>query len=223
MRALLYGSVAVSCAYLGLIVTQHANGSPLSVVLKVASIGLLVVFASASHLRSKLLILALAFSAAGDLFLEIRHLGGFDQLRLFLLGLLAFLIAHVFYVALFVKNRLASGAARGSVVIAVNLLACAAVTLAILWPGLAEMRGPVLGYSAVLTAVAIAAQFTRYSRRVAAGALLFFASDTMLAMDVFGHPFRGARALVWVTYFAAQFLITTGVLATPKRPSNPTK
>jgi uncharacterized membrane protein YhhN len=85
----------------------------------------------------------------------------------------------------------------------------------IIWPDLAEMLYPVIAYSVVLSAMAITAQYSQFPALAAIGALAFFASDTMLALSIFGHPFAGSRPLVWITYYAAQLMITVGVLSVP--------
>jgi uncharacterized membrane protein YhhN len=215
MRSLLWISFAAGCGYLALILSHHANGTPLSIVLKVASTGLLLLFASAWKSRSGLLIAALGFSVLGDFLLEAQHISSLGPMQLFLLGLVSFLIVHLFYVALFLKRRstIPIPAWRKFSSWAVLLVAC--VTLLIIWPGLAEMLYPVIAYSLVLTAMAITAQYSRFSRLVAIGALAFFASDTMLALSIFGHPFAGSRMLVWITYYAAQLMIALGILSAP--------
>jgi uncharacterized membrane protein YhhN len=136
--------------------------------------------------------------------------------RLFLLGLACFLGAHLFYISLFVKAKAAAGIDTARRLASLMVAALAVVMLVVLWPGLAEMRWPVLAYSVVLTAMAITAQRSRFSKLVAVGALAFFASDTVLALSIFGHPFAGSRALVWITYYAAQVMITLGVTASFK-------
>ena len=210
MRALLTISVVVSSAYLCLLLTHHAAG-PLSIVLKVASTGLLVVVAAAAHHRHKLLILALVFSVNGDLLLELRRVGRVGPEQFFLFGLVAFLIAHIFYIALFAKAKAAGRiTVARQVAIVIALMAAVATTMT-LWPGLAEMRIPVLAYSLVLVTMVVSAQYSSFAPKVAIGALLFFASDTMLAINIFGYPFSGARPLVWITYYLAQLLITLGV------------
>jgi uncharacterized membrane protein YhhN len=220
MRALLTISVVVSSAYLGLLLTHHAAG-PLSIVLKVASTGLLVVVAALVHHRHKLLILALVFSVNGDLLLELRRVGRLGPEQVFLLGLVAFLIAHIFYIALFVRSR--SGVSvvigRTRTVACMATLGTAIITVVVLWPGLAEMRIPVLAYSLVLVTMVISAQYALFTPKVAIGALLFFASDTMLAINIFGYPFSGARTLVWITYYTAQLLITLGVISSQRSVS----
>jgi uncharacterized membrane protein YhhN len=215
MRALLTISVVVSSAYLCLLLTHHAAG-PLSIVLKVASTGLLVVVAAAAHHRHKLLILALVFSVNGDLLLELRRIGSLGPEQVFLLGLVAFLIAHIFYIALFAKAKSATRITKLRQMAIVIALMVAAATMMTLWPGLAEMRIPVLAYSVVLTLMVLSAQYSSFAPKVAIGALLFFVSDTMLAINIFGYPFSGARTFVWISYYIAQLLITIGVTSSPK-------
>jgi len=216
MRALLSSSVIVSGLYLGLVVSHHANGSALSVVFKVASIGLLIALAATAHPRRKLLIAALASSAAGDFLLEVRQIGSLGPTRLFLAGLISFLVAHLFYVAMFVKARSVATVSVTRKIACVIVIIVAATSMAILWPGLAEMRIPVVAYSIVLAVMVMTAQLSRFSKLVAVGALSFLASDTMLAMSIFGHPFAGSRILVWITYYAAQLMIAVGVTAKSK-------
>ena len=205
-------SAVCSAAYLAFVVDPQLPGVRFGVAFKVASIGLLIVVAAMAPSRRKLLMLALYFSAIGDLLLDVRRLGPLGPVQLFLLGLISFLVAHLFYVAMFVRERSAAISMTRKVASAV-VVVVAVISLRVLWPTLEEMRVPVLAYSAVLTAMAIMAQRSRFGKVVAIGALLFFASDTMLAMSIFGHPFGGARVLVWVTYYAAQVMIAGGVVS----------
>lgn len=215
MRALLTISVVVSSAYLCLLLTHQAAG-PFSVVLKAGSTGLLVAVAAFAQHRRKLLILALAFSVLGDLLLELRRIGNLGPEQLFLLGLVSFLTAHIFYIAMFVKARGETTISRARTIACAAGLLTVALSMAILWPGLAEMRIPVVAYSVVLAVMVITAQLSQFSKLVAIGALFFLASDTMLAMSIFGHPFAGSRILVWITYYVAQLMITMGVIAKSK-------
>lgn len=210
MRALLTISIVVSSVYFCLLLAHHAAG-PFSIILKVASTGLLVAVAAFAHHRRKLLILALAFSVAGDLLLELRRIGSLGPEQLFLLGLVSFLSAHIFYIAMFLKSRSATPMHRARTIASIAALCAAAISMAVLWPGLAEMRIPVLAYSLVLVTMVITAQLSRFNEEVAIGALLFLASDTTLAMCVFGHWFPFGRPLIWITYYGAQLLILVGV------------
>jgi uncharacterized membrane protein YhhN len=207
-----------SACYLGFIIDPRLPGVRLGVVLKVACIGLLVLTAALAKPQRRLLVLALLFSAWGDLLLDVRHLSRLGPVQLFLLGLISFLIAQSFYIALFATNRHKGISTVRKVGCAIVVLV-AVLTLRVLWPGLAEMRIPVLAYCVVLTTMAIMAQISGFSSKVAIGALFFVASDTMLALSIFGHPFAGSRVLVWVTYYVAQFMITVGVLGAARELS----
>lgn len=215
MRKLLVASATSSAVFLLCRYEPSLLGEHLSTLFKIASIALLIVIAATATPRRKLLILALAFSACGDFLLDLRSLGPLGPKQLFLCGLVSFLIAHLFYVALFARNFSRANAARKLACLLIVISAVA--NLRVLWSGLAEMRIPVLIYSIVLTTMAIAAQLSRFSWMVAVGALSFVASDTMLAMSIFGHPFRGSWFLVWITYYVAQVLICVGVVTYDKQ------
>jgi len=87
-----------------------------------------------------------------------------------------------------------------------------------LWPALdTAMRLPVLAYMLAIVAMGIAA-FTTQSLAVMAGAVLFLASDAILATERFLlAPDAAQRTItgpaIWITYIAAQIAITLGVLA----------
>lgn len=206
-----FGTLAASSlsalVFLIYVVDSSLPGARFAVVFKVGAIVLLMVMLGGQR---ALLTAALGCSAVGDFFLGVRRLGSLGPEKLFLLGLVSFLIAHLFYVALFVKAR-ASAIGLGRKLACMLVAAVAITSLTMLWPGLGPMRVPLLAYSLVLMAMAVSAQWSRFPAVVALGALSFVASDTMLAMSIFGHPFVGAQVLVWVTYYAAQAMIAVGV------------
>ena len=47
---------------------------------------------------------------------------------------------------------------------------------------------------------------------MATGALLFMLSDSLIAINKFGHPFEGERLAVMVTYIVGQWLLTRSVI-----------
>lgn len=156
-----------------------------------------------------LLAAALAFSAAGDAFLS-RH-----GERAFLGGLAAFLAAHLVYVVLFAAagTGLSSIAAEwwraGAVLVA---LVAGGLMWRLLAPVLApSMRLAVGAYVLAILAMGIAAA-TVPAIAIIAGALLFIASDAVLAVERFlmraDDPARRlASYLVWPLYYAAQATI----------------
>lgn len=211
LKVSLGASAVCAATFLAYLADSRLPGASFAMMFKIGSIGLLVVSAALASSRESLLIAALGTSAVGDFFLGVRRLGSLTPEKLFLLGLVSFLIAHLFYVTLFAKAT--TGAVRRARKMAcVLVVTVAAASLVVLWPDLGPMRIPVLAYSLVLTAMALSAQWSRYPGLVAVGALLFVASDTMLAMSIFGHPFAGSRVLVWVTYYLAQAMIAVGVV-----------
>jgi uncharacterized membrane protein YhhN len=161
-----------------------------------------------------LLVAALALSAVGDAFLSR------DGETPFLGGLASFLAAHILYVPLFLRSGgrldvLGTETWRGAIALA--MAAFVVVMLAALWrrvgPGL---RTPIAVYIAAILAMGISA-LTLDNPWVIGGAVLFMASDGLLATEKFLvpaiAPYRaGIRYAVWVLYYAAQLAITLGFL-----------
>jgi uncharacterized membrane protein YhhN len=180
-------------------------------IFKVLSILVLAVF---GFRVDRLLGGALALSSLGDFFLGVRRLGSLDGELLFLLGLGSFLIAHLVYVALFRKYRALvwwkPSPARVWGVLAI-LVALGSV-LGILHHSLGSMLIPVVVYSLVLCCMGISATLADLGTPLAAfGALLFIASDAMIAINKFHGVFPANEQLIWITYYLAQFLILCGV------------
>jgi uncharacterized membrane protein YhhN len=144
----------------------------------------------------------LVASLIGDLFMMPRR-------KQFTAGLVAFLVAQVFYALAFlsgIKTRFAP-------VPALALLVYGAALFAILYPGLKRLRAPVIVYILAISAMVLAA-VERYlivgspaALAAGAGAVLFLISDSVLAVDRFVKPFRAAQGVILSTYFAAQALI----------------
>jgi uncharacterized membrane protein YhhN len=128
----------------------------------------------------------------------------------FLLGLIAFLAAHSFYIAAFSRGVgfLPSRAALAATA------AFAALALAIVWPGVPpDLKAPVavyVGVIALMAAQAIGraiALRTGAATAVAAGALIFMLSDITIALAKFGNAGWPADQWTLPTYYLAQGLI----------------
>jgi uncharacterized membrane protein YhhN len=157
-----------------------------------------------------LILFGLALSLLGDVLLILPV----DQ---FLLGLIAFLLAHVIYIVAF----------RTGVSIPFSLpstlpfVLYGIVAYALLLPGLGPMALPVAVYVIVILVMAWQAfgrwRSTARRRDLLAfvGAVLFVISDTALAFNRFRFPFVASGALVWISYVAAQWLISQSVQAEP--------
>jgi len=148
----------------------------------------------------RLLVAALLFGWGGDVLLMV------DADVAFLLGMGSFAVGHICYLWLF-------GRARSSMPAGVAYAVVLAVAVVLLWPGLpAGLRIPVAGYSLLLTAMAYRAG--TLGRYAAVGGALFLLSDTLIATGIADWPQLPAHGFwIMLTYVAAQFLLTTGVLA----------
>lgn len=153
---------------------------------------------------------ALLLSSLGDLFLAIRG-GGF-----FLQGLLSFLAAHLLYIALFIRHRPKPFGAAGwkKPLVAVVLLYAALMAWWLL-PVPGGLSLPVTVYLSVLTAMVLTAILTDFeSRWIAAGAVFFLISDSLIAVNKFKGLMGAVPAgvLIWATCYNAQYLISLGVM-----------
>ncbi|MET8474886.1 lysoplasmalogenase [Streptomyces sp. NPDC006422] len=172
------------------------------VVLKPLLMPLLAAYVLACR-GPRLLCAALLLGWCGDVALL------FDQDLVFLAGMGAFAAGHVCYLVLFKRHGTAR--ARGAL-LAVAYGAALVATVAALWPDLpADMRGPVAGYSVLLTCMAFAA--SRLGLAAGVGGALFLLSDSLIATGIADWPAL-PRPDFWVmgTYVAAQYLLTRGVL-----------
>jgi uncharacterized membrane protein YhhN len=160
---------------------------------------------AASPFYKYMILTGLVFSLAGDVFLMLPS----DQ---FVAGLVAFLIAHLFYSAAFASEM--------SVLIGwplIPFVIYGIVIYIILAPSLGKLKLPVLIYVVVILMMAWLA-WERWNQTGQSGALLasigaalFIISDTILAIDRFRGGVKLSRALNLTTYFAAQLLIAGSV------------
>jgi uncharacterized membrane protein YhhN len=148
----------------------------------------------------------LGLSLVGDAFMMLRR-------KRFEAGLAAFLAAHVCYILAFRSDTLP----RFAVQPLFPLVLAAALILRTLLPRLGKLKYPVLLYVLVITVMAglAAGRFIQWGgpRTLAAfaGALLFMASDGLLAFNRFVKPIPRAQLAILGTYFAAQTLIALSV------------
>ena len=169
---------------------------------------------SASSLKYTI-ILALAFSWLGDVLLLIDK----QTKSFFLYGLLAFLIAHLFYIFYFLKIRRVNQPEKLPNPLIFLAVAAYTVSLfALLAPHVKNLLVPIGVYALVIStmlAASLAAfDFGKQSfgKISVAGTLLFIVSDSILAINRFAAPFDLAPVFVMTTYALAQFLITEGSL-----------
>ncbi|MEP9372987.1 lysoplasmalogenase [Mesorhizobium sp. KR1-2] len=208
-NGMLLFSVAAACVYFFLL------DAPVSLrrsVVKTVPVLLLAALAL-MHGGPLLLVGALGFSALGDAFLSRQG----D--KAFLGGLASFLAAHVLYVVLFAHAGGGLDVLLSSprLLIGIAIAIFAVVMLAVLWPRVeAGLRMPIAVYVVAILAMGLAA-LTLPDRRIIVGAVLFIASDALLATERFllapgsSQRFWMLHA-VWAFYYVAQALIALGFL-----------
>lgn len=205
--SLLVVSFACGVAYL---ITRGAPAFPGSGVVKGLSVALLALlaFRLLSDRDGLILGVSLLFSSLGDVFL------GLGEERWFVFGLGSFLIAHLLYIALFVRHWPKPVAASlGQKSLAALLIAFSIAMFAWLWPGLGELKIPVAAYLCALVGMGVTATLAGLSARwVVIGALLFILSDSMIAVGKFKSPIAYSNYLIWATYYVAQLCIAVGFI-----------
>ena len=138
---------------------------------------------------------ALLFSLLGDIFLMLPR----DR---FVLGLGAFLVAHLAYTVGLNLHTDENWLFAVPVAIIVALLATRLVR-GIRRGGEAALLGPVIAYVVVIGAMVVSAVASG-NALAATGALLFMGSDALIGETRFVHPHRGAGVAIMVTYHLGQ-------------------
>jgi len=168
----------------------------------------------ASPRRRKLYLGALFFSLLGDIFL-------LDKEGLFLLGIGAFLVTQILFIILVLKKSRAFSKSN-LIWSVIPFLIYLALLMRTLSPQLNDLFYPVLIYGSVISVFGITAlnyhlnERTAISRILLNGALLFIASDSMIALNKFYSPHMIYPVAIMLTYALAQYLICTSFLMEEK-------
>lgn len=176
---------------------------------------LLAVHETSPFPTKKLLTFALAFSWIGDVILLFADKGELY----FILGLVSFLIAHVLFIILFIKqeayqtpNKFLFGFGLLFVVGYLNVM------LIVLFPSLGDLKIPVSVYAFTISLMLVMAIRGGLTWRkpmnllILNGAFSFVISDSILAMNKFYTTLPNASLLIMATYLVAQYLITFGMV-----------
>lgn len=192
----------------------HHIVKPLLMIL----LGAYYYFSVPAEERSSIILAAVLFSFLGDSFLLYEEKNGLY----FILGLLSFLVAHVFYIIAFRQRRLMSDDNSLATVqkarMAFPVILAATGLVVVLYPHLGDLRLPVVVYAGVLMFMVLNALFRFQNTSassfwlVSAGAVLFMISDSILAINKFLQPVHYAGIWIMSTYLAGQFLIIRGLI-----------
>ncbi len=166
--------------------------------------------------------LGIFFSLAGDVFLMVSYARASN--RWFLLGLAAFLLAHVAYI---IGLNIPFG--ETSLVWAIGIAVVLALTASrvlrrilagVRSKGLRRMVAPVMAYGTVITLMLLSAILTLYrldwktsaAGLVALGAFLFYLSDIILAWNRYVNPVKNGRIINMAAYHLGQIALVAGVI-----------
>lgn len=161
------------------------------------------------------LLLSLSFSWLGDVILMFADKGEIY----FILGLVSFLIAHILFIVLFIKQETLNK--PNKFLFGIGILAVASylyTMLTILLPTLGDLQIPVSVYAFVISLMLVMAIRGALTWRsplnilILNGAIAFVTSDSILAINKFFTALPNASLLIMSTYIIAQYLITFGIL-----------
>ncbi|MDE3211599.1 MAG: lysoplasmalogenase [Bacteroidota bacterium] len=169
---------------------------------------MVVVYGARKFRHAGLLLLALVFSWIGDVLLLFTYRNGI----FFILGLVAFLIAHIFLITLFYRrSRDLNKKAVWDLPALVLLILYLGLLLWILVPRLGSLTPEVILYSLVISTMLYRARILstqcagRASLLLLGGAISFVLSDSTLAIVKFYHPLPFSSFWVMATYLFAQY------------------
>jgi len=200
------------------LVAVYLNNEPLQFITKPLLMPLLAIYlllqtSSATSGLKAWIFLALFFSWVGDILLLFDERGP----NFFLFGLSAFLVAQVFYIVFFHNIRMREYI-RGNALLLLLVIVYYSILISVLSPYLGNMKLPVRIYGVVLSFMVMLALHTTLGKNKKAalwmtmGAILFVASDSILAVNKFFSSFDYAGLIVMLTYGLAQLFITEGAV-----------
>jgi uncharacterized membrane protein YhhN len=166
----------------------------------------------------RLAVFAFIFSWFGDMLLMF---GEIDFIY-FMIGLVSFLVAQIFYIFLFLRTINISGKMpflKKKPYFLIAYIAFGLIVYTILYSHLdAVLRIAVFVYMVALLSMSVMA-LNRFGNGhpisfslVFIGSLLFVLSDTMIALNKFLAPIPYEGILIMTTYIGAQYLIMRGLL-----------
>jgi uncharacterized membrane protein YhhN len=150
------------------------------------------------------IVLALSFSLLGDVVLTLPVSLTLE------LGIGCFLLAHCFYITLFLK---AFRYQFSHFVYYLPVLLVMIISANILIPALGFLLIPVVIYFCILMFMVFSAfQVNQQGLLIAMGALSFMISDLILGFNLFIYPQMNVPIFIMFSYYIAQLLLTWGLV-----------
>lgn len=223
MNSFLKYFLVVSIFYLSLILVGQEN---VAWYFKPLLLPFLIIatYESKPFESKKWLLLGLFFSWIGDIILMFADKGELY----FIFGLVSFLVAHLQFIVLFIKQKPETNYKKNSFfwIGFLATLAYLASLLLLLFPTLGDLKIPVFVYAATISLMLIEAIKGYFSWQkptnavILIGAIFFVTSDSILAINKFYSPLPSASFLIMFTYSVAQYLITSGILTLGSNQQN---
>ncbi|MBQ1482432.1 MAG: lysoplasmalogenase [Erysipelotrichaceae bacterium] len=219
----IYLLIALGCILQGLFIkSEHENKRISAVILKGLAAFVFVTIGFIAYRRvnnafNKVFFYGLAFGMIGDILLNLRYIFEKQSQKIFLAGILAFLIGHILYLAGLLPQ------ARGAFLWPCILLGAlaAGLLLAYIFKTMEVKKAFkifgvfYLGAVFIMTAIAIGIAVVYPSRRsilYCIGAILFTASDVILIFNTFSGVSRFSRRVVNLSmYYIGQILIAVSL------------
>jgi uncharacterized membrane protein YhhN len=210
MAAVLFALLALAAGALA-IRFDHSGKKPLVLFLRPLTMILIIAAALGADRPFSaeyrgFVVAGLALSLAGDVFMMLPR-------KRFSAGLASFLTAHIFYLLAF-RPPPGRPVSTGTVL---PFLVLGLLIFRFLAPSLGRLKFPVLVYIAAITTMTAfaAGRFVDTGGTkpflALAGAVLFMASDAILAADRFVKKINRAQVLILGFYYPAQILIALSV------------
>jgi uncharacterized membrane protein YhhN len=161
--------------------------------------------------KDDMIVFGLISSWLGDILLQ------FDNL--FIPGLIAFLLAHIFYIKFLVTTKSENTSFfKLRPVMLIAVLAYLIELMTLLWPHLGSLKIPVLTYGITISVMLSCAlwQYQKLDARTSLlliiGASFFVASDSLLAINKFKTQLEFGSIAIMTTYIIAQLFIVIGAI-----------
>jgi uncharacterized membrane protein YhhN len=161
----------------------------------------------------KWIVMSLVFSVIGDVFLLFQR----SDSIFFILGLSAFMVAHIFYIIFFHSVRVRETIESRWWLLLIIVVYYGGM-IYFLSPYLGDMSLPVRIYGIVISFMLMLAMHMTYlpDRKtgllILLGATLFIISDSILAINKFYAHFRFSGLVIMGTYGIAQLFLTAGAI-----------
>lgn len=207
LASLVFLIVAITDVYA--VITQNKN---LEMIFKpLLMTTLAVVYLVSVEKPSFWVLSALFFSFWGDVFL-------LNKEKFFVFGLASFLLAHVIYIKI-VTDLLHKELTTKMITSAIPFVVLFIGLLSLIYVNLGEMLVPVIVYGITISTFGTAALLhyrqgkSTSSSWLLLGAILFIASDSLIALNNFYTPKRLFDISIIVLYIVAQYLIVKALIA----------